>query len=335
MIQIGVIGYGYWGPNLARNFHEIQDCKLKYICDLNDKNLNNAKTRYSDTIVTKNHLDILQDKEINGIVVATPVSTHYKLVKEALEHYKDVLVEKPLCNSVEQAKELVELAKKRNRNILISHTFLYSPPVIEMKNILNRKHLGEVFYIDSSRVNLGLFQPDVSVIWDLAPHDVSIIAYWLDELPDHVSCHAQSFIRKDIHEVAYITLFFKSKVLAHIHTSWLAPSKLRRTVVIGSDRMVIYDDIDPAEKIKIFDKGVVRNPETFGEFQLSYRSGDIISPHLQAIEPLKAECCDFLDCIQKRKAPKSDAAFGLRVVKILAAAEASARQEGKIIKIDQ
>ncbi|MFH0807294.1 MAG: Gfo/Idh/MocA family oxidoreductase, partial [Elusimicrobiota bacterium] len=280
MIKIGVIGYGYWGPNLVRNFHELQGSQVAYISDLQDKNLNSAKQKYKDTILTKNYLDILNDKSVDAVVIATPVSTHFKLIKEALEHDKDVLVEKPLCTCVEEAEKLIELSEKKKKIILVSHTFLYSPPVIEMKNIISKKTLGDIYYIDSSRVNLGLFQPDVSVIWDLAPHDVSIITYWLDSVPEAVSCQAQSFIRKNIHEVAYTSIFFENKTLAHLHTSWLAPCKLRRTVVIGSEKMAIYDDIEPVEKIKIYNKGVEKNPETFGEFQLSYRSGDILSPHL-------------------------------------------------------
>src|SRR3989339_427050 len=297
MIKIGIIGYGYWGPNLVRNFHELNDSQVAYISDLNEKNLASAKQKYKDAILTKNYLDLLNDKSVDGVVIATPVSTHFKLIKEALEHDKDVLVEKPLCTSVEEAEKLIALSQKKKKIVLVSHTFLYSPPVIEMKKLIGQKTLGDIYYIDSSRVNLGLFQPDVSVIWDLAPHDVSIISYWLDSTPEAVSCQAQSFIRKSIHEVAYTSIFFKNKTLAHLHTSWLAPCKLRRTVLIGSEKMAIYDDIEPVEKIKLYNKGVEKNPETFGEFQLSYRSGDILSPHIQAAEPLKIECMDFLNSI--------------------------------------
>lgn len=333
MIKIAQIGYGYWGPNLARNFFELSGCSLKYICDLQEKNLRKAGEKYPSVKLTKNYEQILADNTIDAVVIATPVSTHFPLAKKFLEAGKHILVEKPLCASVEEAEKLMNISEKKKRIVLVSHTFLYSPPVIRMKELLDKKTLGRLFYIDSSRVNLGLFQPDVSVVWDLAPHDASIMIYWLSEIPQAVACHGKSYIRKEIFEVAYITLFFSKKIVAHLHISWLAPCKLRRTVLIGSKRMAVYDDIEPVEKIKIYNEGVVKNPETFGEFQLTYRSGDIISPHLPVVEPLKNECADFLESIEKNKKPKSDIAHGVSIVKVLAAAEESAKNRGKIVKI--
>ncbi len=334
VVNIAVVGYGYWGPNLARNFSEINECKLSIICDKNLKKLTQAKTRFHSAQMSDDYDKVLNNSKIQAIVIATPVSSHYNLAKKALEHGKHVLIEKPLCTSVDEANKLIEIAVKKKMVLMVGHTFLYSPPVLKVKEFIDKRAIGRVYYIDSSRVNLGLFQPDVSVIWDLAPHDVSILLYWVGKLPLNVRATGSSYVRKEIEEVAFITLEFANGIMAHVHVSWLAPSKLRRTVVVGSKKMVVYDDNEPVEKIKIYNRGVVKNPETFGEFQLTYRSGDIISPHLIVVEPLKAECNDFISCIKTGNVPVANAeTSALNVVKVLSAAEKSLRNNGQAVEI--
>jgi len=333
VINLGIIGYGYWGPNLTRNFHELPECKIKYICDLDHNKLNKAKIKYPEIKLINDHTIIFKDKSIDGVVIATPVSTHYWLAKEAINHGKDVMVEKPICTSISEAENLVELSEKKKKIILVGHTLVYNPAVIKIKEFINQKLLGKIYYIDSSRVNLGLFQPDVSVVWDLAPHDLAVILYWLNIMPQEVSCHSKSFIRHKIHEVAYLTLFFSNGMIAHLHMSWLSPCKLRRTAVVGSKRMIIFDDTESVEKVKLYKEGVIKNIDSFGEYHLAYRSGDIISPRLEIVEPLKVECINFLDCIKNRTTPKSDAKFSLNIVKILKAADISTQNRGEITKI--
>lgn len=333
MVNLAVVGYGYWGPNLVRNFNEISDCKLVYVCDLNDEKLRLVKAKYSHIRATKNYKEVVQDQEIDGVVLSTPVSTHFSLAKEALRNGKHVLVEKPLCTTVKDAEFLVNLVEQKKKILMVSHTFLYSPPVIKIKELISRKIVGKIYYIDSSRVNLGLFQPDVSVLWDLGPHDISIILYWLEQMPIEVACQGKSYVRKEIEEVAFITTYFPDGTAVHIHISWLAPCKLRRTVIVGSKRMIVYDDTEPVEKVKIYNQGVAKNPESFGEFQLTYRSGDIVSPHLEAVEPLKMECLDFIRAIETGEKTKSDGQNGLRIVKVLEAAEKSLKNKGALIKI--
>lgn len=333
MIKIGIVGCGYWGPNLIRNFHEIDSCEVKYICDTRPEKLKGICKKYPSIKGITDYRDMLKDKEVNAIVLATPVSTHYQLAKKALLNDKHVLIEKPLATNIQEAKELIALAKKKKKILMVGHTFLYTPAVLKVKELIINKTVGDIYYIDSSRVNLGLFQPDVSVVWDLGPHDISIILYWLDEEPIEVHATGSSFIQKNINEVAFITLKFKSGVTAHIHISWLAPCKLRRTTVVGAKSMVVYDDTESVEKVKIYDQGVIKNPENYGEFQLTYRAGDVVSPRLDTIEPLQRECLDFISSIQTGKEPKSNSQFGLKVVKVLEYAERSIKNNGLGMKI--
>ena len=334
-INVGLIGYGYWGPNLARNISEIPEFNLKYISDLSESKQNIIKTKYPHVTVTRDYNQILNDKDIKAVVIATPISTHFPIIMDCLKHNKDILVEKPLSVNRKQSAKIKELVLKNKNILLVSHTFLYSPSVMKMKEIIDSKQLGDIFCIDSSRVNLGLLQPDVDVVWDLGPHDLSVILYWMQKMPAAVSCIGQAFIQPNIQEVAYITLYWSNKTIAHIHLSWLSPAKLRRMVVIGNKKMVVYDDIAPDEKIKIYDKGVgiVKEPESFGEFQLIYRSGDISSPKIESAEPLKLECLDFLNSIKTRKQPKSDVYFGEKIVKLLELADLSMKHKGKIIPV--
>jgi predicted dehydrogenase len=331
--RIALVGYGYWGPNLTRNFIENPECELAMICDKNTQRLAQVRKKYPQLQITENFQVVLNDPTIDAVIIATPVSTHFGLVEAALKKNKHVLVEKPLATSVVEAKKLAALSKKTKRVLMTGHTFLYSPPVRKVKEILKQKQLGKVFTMDFSRVNLGLFQPDVNVIWDLAPHDVSIALYWLGTKPKTVQASAKSFVRKKIEEVGYLTLEFPGNIWVHHHFSWIAPVKLRRVTIVGSKQMLVYDDTQNTEKVKLYNQGVLTNPTSFGEFQLTYRSGEISSPKIDATEPLSLECSDFITSIQKQKNPVSNADFAVEVVRILEAAQTSLAKNGIPIRI--
>ncbi|HET6316614.1 MAG TPA: Gfo/Idh/MocA family oxidoreductase, partial [Chloroflexota bacterium] len=279
-VSIGAVGAGYWGPNVIRNLAEVSEFDLRYICDSDPARLHPLALRYPATHATTRVEDILGDRTIDAIYLATPVSTHYALVKRALLSGKHVLVEKPLATTVEQAEELGQLAEQRGLTLMVGHTFVFSPPVRKIKELIDAAQIGPIYYIETTRVNLGLFQKDVSVLWDLGPHDLSILMYWLNEVPTTVAARGRSFHGERLEDVAFVTLEFPSGILAQIQISWLAPSKLRRTTVVGRQRMVVYDDNEAVEKVKVYDRGIDRQPASFGEFQLTYRSGDILSPQL-------------------------------------------------------
>jgi predicted dehydrogenase len=335
MLNIGLVGAGYWGKNLIRNFMDSKECSLRTVCDIDKEKLRGVREQYPGLKTTTRFPDLINDNDISGVVIATNVKSHHYLAKKALKEGRHVFVEKPMADSVEGAKELVELADKKKLTLMVGHTFLYSPPVIKIKQILKNDGIGKVYYISSSRVNLGIHQKDVSVIYDLAPHDFSILSYWLDEVPVKVSCIGYDYIQKGIPDVAFINLIFDSGTIAHIQVSWLAPSKLRRTTIVGKKKMILYDDIESLEKVKIFDKGVeVVSPETFGEFQLSYRVGDIIAPRIESTEPLAGEVSHFCKCVKSGRKPISDGINGLEVVKVLAAAEKSLHNCGGLVEIE-
>lgn len=335
-IVVGVVGYGYWGPNLVRNYSECKNCTIKHVCDISETQLQKVVGRYPSINVTRDYNVLLNDNDLDAIIIATPISIHYPLAKQAILKKKHVFVEKPLASTLDEAQELVELAEKQEVTLMVGHTFEYSPPVVKIKEIISGGELGKIYYISSSRVNLGLHQSDASVIWDLAPHDFSIIFYWLDEEPLTISAFGRGCIKPDIPDVAFLNLKFPSGAVAEVQLSWLSPVKLRRTVVVGSKKMLLYDDTEPAEKVKIFDHGVkFANPQSFGEFQLSYRTGDIVSPHLDNYEPLFAEANHFLECIVSGKKPRTDGQSGLRVVRALEMAENSLRSNGGFIGVDQ
>ena len=334
MIKIGLVGAGYWGNNLIRNFMDSKKCSLDVICDIDKVKLLNVKKKYPRLRTTTKCSDLVEDKDIDAIVIATNVNSHHYLAKRALENMKHVFVEKPMTDSVKGAEELVEIAEKNKLTLMVGHTFLYSPPVVKIKSILNNDDVGNIYYISSSRVNLGIHQKDVSVIFDLAPHDFSILLYWLDEIPVKVSCVGYDYIQKGIPDVAFINLKFASGIIAHVEVSWLAPSKLRRTTIVGKKKMILYDDTESIEKVKIYDEGVdVLNPESFGEFQLSYRVGDVVSPRLNHTEPLAEEVDHFCNCIKTGEKPRSDGINGLEVVKLLEAAERSLNNGGHLESI--
>ena len=327
-IGVAAVGCGYWGPNVIRNLAELSGFDLRCICDSDPERLAATACRYPGARATTFMGDVLADERAQAIYLATPVSTHYALVKDALLAGKHVLVEKPLATAVEEAEELATLAESRGLTLMVGHTFVFSPPVRKVKALIDHGLVGPIYYIETTRVNLGLFQKDVSVLWDLAPHDLSILLYWLGEVPVNVSARGRSFQGEPLEDVAFLTVEFPSQVLAQIQVSWLAPSKLRRTSVVGRHRMVVYDDLEPVEKVKIYDRGVERQPDSFGEFQLTYRSGDILSPQLDTTEPVRLECAHFLECIHTGREPDTGARSAVDVVRVVQAAERSLRSGG-------
>jgi predicted dehydrogenase len=327
-VRVAVVGLGYWGPNLLRVLIEMGGVKVKYICDLDEERLGRYARRYPGVIATRNFDDVLEDPEVHAVVIATPVFTHHELALRALRAGKHTLVEKPLAPSCEAADELRRTADEHRLVLTCGHTFLYSPPVRAVKEILDRGELGEIYFISASRVNLGLHQRDVSVVWDLGPHDFSILLYWLEEFPEWVRAVGRDSVVKGIPDVAFIDMVFPSGVLANVELSWLAPSKLRRTVVVGSEKMVVYDD-GAAEPVRVFDHGVVyKDPETFGQYQLSYRTGDILSPKLETTEPIITELKDFVAGVREGRAPEGNPALAHNVVRLIEAAEASIEERG-------
>ncbi len=332
MLKIGVVGCGYWGPNLIRNLIESNRARL-IIYDIDKKKMARVKQRYPSVQLAENLKDMIGD-DVNGLVIATPVSSHYPLAREALERGKHVLVEKPMTSSVAHGEHMLELAEKQDIVLMVGHTFVYSPAVMKVKEILTSGILGKVYFVTSSRVNLGIHQKDISVIWDLAPHDFSVLLDWFDDKPVRVSVTGRDCIQKGILDVAFIHIEFASGLIGHVEVAWLAPGKLRRTVIVGSNKMLVYDDTLAVEKVKIYDNGVmIKDPETFGEYQLSYRTGDISVPHIDNYEPLAAEINHFIDCIEKSTKPRSDGRLGLEVVRLLAAAEKSATKGGRVVEL--
>jgi predicted dehydrogenase len=322
-LRVAVIGLGYWGPNLVRVFHELPGTDVACVCDLREESLARIARRHPGLKMTSVVGDVFDDAEIDAVAIATPVSTHFELARAALVAGKHVFVEKPLAASSEQAGELIELAHRSSLVLMPGHTFLYSPPVNAVCEMIKSGKLGEIFFISASRVNLGLHQPDVSVVWDLGPHDFSILRYWLDESPIRVSAVSRSCILEDVPDVAFIDLEFPSGTIAHVELSWLAPSKLRRTAIVGSQKMVVYDDTSN-EPIRVFDSGAaLPDPETFGEFRLAYRTGDIISPRIDSVEPLALELEDFAESIAQGLTPRSSAESGLDVLRMIESVDKS------------
>ncbi|HET6998079.1 MAG TPA: Gfo/Idh/MocA family oxidoreductase [Solirubrobacterales bacterium] len=333
-LRFGLIGLGYWGPNLLRVIADMQDTEVKWICDLDDQRLERFGRRYPSSTQTTDVNMLLEDPELDAIVIATPVFTHFDLASKALRAGKHTFVEKPLASSSAEANQLLRLAEIEAKTLMCGHTFIYSPPVRAVKTLLDAGELGEIFFVSSSRVNLGLHQPDVSVIWDLGPHDFSILLHWLGETPRRVRAVGRDSIVPGIPDVAFITLNYDSGIVANVELSWLAPSKLRRTVVVGSQKMVVYDDGAP-EPVRVFDHGVVyKDPETFGEHQLSYRTGDILSPKIDSCEPLLEELSDFAAAIRSGGEPLAGAAMARDVVNLVEAADRSLQEGGAEIEIE-
>ena len=332
-VRVAVVGLGYWGPNLVRNLHELPDADLVAACDLRPEMLEKIARRYPGVPVTTSFEEIVQDDSIEAICIATPVATHHPLALAALNAQKHVFIEKPLAASADQAAELVAQARRCDRVLMPGHTFLYSPPVNIIRGIIDSGELGDIYFVSTSRVNLGLHQPDASVVWDLAPHDFSILRYWLNETPTHVSAISRGCIMPATPDVAFINLEYASDIVAHVELSWLAPSKLRRTTVVGSQKMIVYDDTSN-EPVRIFDSGVmIPDPESFGEFKLSYRTGDILSPRVEAAEPLLLELEDFCRAARTGGTPRSSWQIGLDVVRVIEAVDQSLAQEGARVPV--
>lgn len=322
-IRLAVVGLGYWGPNLARVLAERADVELRWLCDLDETRLQRLVRRYPNAGVTTDLEVVLSDDDLDGVLLATPVGTHFELARRCLDAGLHTFVEKPLAASSDHASELVDYAAERELMLMCGHTFLYSPAVRRVRALIDSGELGELYFISSSRVNLGLHQRDVSVLWDLGPHDFSILLYWLGTSPTAIRATGRDSIMPGITDVAFVTLRFPSGMIANIELSWLAPSKLRRTVIVGSKRMVVYED-GSVEAIKIYDRGVeYKDPETFGEYHLSYRSGDMLSPNLPNDEPLALQAGDFIRAITTGQAPRSGLPLARDVVRLAEAAEAS------------
>jgi predicted dehydrogenase len=335
MTTVAIVGYGYWGPNLLRNYMEVPGSSVKWVCDLRPDVLRKAGARYPSIATTERYDVVLDDPAVQAVVIATPISTHYGLAKAALMAGKHVFVEKPMTASAAEAQDLLETAERAGLTLMVGHTFVFSPPVRKLGELIARGELGDIHFITSSRVNLGLHQRDVSVIWDLATHDLSILYYWLGEGASSVYVTGRGCVTEKIPDVAFVNLRFPSGVIANIDIAWLSPVKLRRTVIVGSRRMALYDDTETVEKVKIYDHGVdFQEPETFGEFHLSYRTGDIVAPKLDTTEPLRAEAMHFLECIATGARPITDGVAGLRVVASLEAAEHSMHNGGVAIAIN-
>ena len=329
MIKVGVAGCGYWGPKHIRNFHEIPEANLTAVCDLDEARLRQVRTQYPYVETFRSFGDMLQDN-VDAVVIATPVNTHYRLAREALLHDKHVLVEKPMTASSAEAVELIELAEKRNLVLMVGHTYEYHPAVAFLRELVRNGELGEIYGIDAARLNLGLFRPDVNVLWDLAPHDICIVLSLLDRDPVAVSARGGCHIDPNVYDVAYLELLFSNGSMSHIHVSWLHPRKVREITIVGSKKMAVYNDVSEAEKVYIYDKGLaIPANNGFATWPPSYRYGDVIIPFISNAEPLKLECRHFLECIANGQRPRSDGWAGLKVTSILEAADRSLSNGGR------
>ena len=334
MIRVGVIGYGYWGPNIVRNFCAVDGFHVQTICDKNPESLHKVKKAYPSVHVTLDATEVLQSPEIDLVAVITPVWTHYELAKAALNNGKHVFVEKPFTYTSQQAEELVELADRKGLKIMVDHTFLFTGAVKKIRELVDNGSLGDLYYYDSLRVNLGLFQHDVNVIWDLAPHDLSIMDYIIQDSPEAIVATGESHLNGH-EDVAFITLYFPRNIIAHVNVNWLSPVKVRTTLIGGEKKMLVWNDLDADEKIKVYDKGVsIQNRENLHQLLVSYRSGDMWAPQVEPVEALKAELIYFRECLTKNTTPLNDGAAGLRVVRMLEAAAESIRKRSGAVLLD-
>jgi predicted dehydrogenase len=336
-IRVGVIGYGYWGPNLVRNFAEVPGSAVGAVSDLNTQRLAEARGRYPAVHTTTDYHDLLTDPNVDAVVIATPVRTHFDLAMQALRAGKHVLVEKPMAETSKQGELLIQTAREHNRVLMVDHTFVYTGAVRKIKDLVAAERLGQLYYYDSVRVNLGLVQHDVNVLWDLAVHDLSIMDYVLAQEPYAVAATGAAHIPGKPVNTAYLTCFFPNNLLAHFHVNWLAPVKIRRTLIGGDRQMIVYDDLEPSEKIKIYDKGITlngtANADKAHELLIGYRAGDMWSPQLPITEGLRVEAMHFLDCIRTGERPLSDGLAGLRVLRILEAASESLEHGGRPVEL--
>jgi predicted dehydrogenase len=335
MIQVGVIGYGYWGPNLVRNFMAAPGSSVVAVADVREERLQPLRKLYPSLKTSNDAASVINDTTVDAVIIATPVSSHFELAMAALKAGKHVLVEKPLATTSEQARQLIDFAAARNLVLLVDHTFVYTDAVRKMRELITTGALGEIYYYDAVRVNLGLFQHDINVIWDLAIHDLSIMDFVLPDKPVAVSATGISHVPGQPENVAYITLFFANRQIAHVHVNWLTPVKVRHTLIGGSEKMILYDDLEPSEKIKVYDKGitVTPRPEDVYKLLVSYRSGDMYAPRLDNTEALQNEALHFIDCIENGTKPETDGHAGLRMVTMIEAAEKSLSGRGRLIEL--
>jgi predicted dehydrogenase len=333
VIRIGVLGYGYWGPNIVRNFHGQEQSRVVSVCDQSPKSLQRVRQSYPDMHVTSDYNELLRSTDVDAIAVVTPVRTHYEFAKAALENGKHVFVEKPFTCTSAQAEELIELAERKNLKIMVDHTFLFTGAVRKIRKLIDEDTLGNLYYYDSTRVNLGLFQHDVNVIWDLAPHDLSIMDYLIAQKPEAVVATGERHLN-GVADIAFITLYYPDNMIGHINVNWLSPVKVRSTLIGGEKKMLLWNDIEADEKIKIYDKGVqFTNGEAVYHQLVSYRTGDMWAPKVEQVEALKAEAAYFIECITQDKNPFNGGQAGLRVVRILEAADKSLQQKGIVVKL--
>jgi predicted dehydrogenase len=333
MIRVGVIGYGYWGPNVVRNLRGLEGCQLSAVCDENPAALKRVKQAHPDVAVTTLSSELLESPAIDAIAVVTPVSSHFKLAKAALENGKHVFIEKPFTSTTQQAEELIELAERKNLKIMVDHTFLFTGAVRKIRELIDNGVLGRLYYYDSTRVNLGLFQHDVSVVWDLAPHDLSIMSFLIPEEPEAVIATGQAHLNGHV-DVAFLTVYFPGNTIAHINVNWLSPVKVRTTLIGGEKKMVVWNDLEADEKIKIYDKGAqMGNGQGLYDLMVSYRSGDMWAPRVEQVEALRVELGYFVDCVAKDQTPINDGVAGLRVVQLLEAADHSLAARGRAVQL--
>ena len=334
-MRIGVIGYGYWGPNLVRNFAERPDAQVVVVADRRPERLAQVQRRYPTIRVTADPADLIADPSVDAVVIATPVELHFELAIAALRSGKHVLVEKPMASTSEQASRLIDEAARRRLVLMVDHTFVYTGAVQKMRELVGSGELGDLYYYDSVRINLGLFQQDVDVLWDLAVHDLSIMDFVLPQQPVSVSATGLAHVPGKPKDIAYMTMFFEGPMIAHVHASWLAPVKVRRTLLGGSRRMIVFDDLEGSEKIKVYDSGISVDPSPENVYQMlvGYRTGDMWAPKLSVTEALAVEAAHFVDCVSQGTKPKSDGEAGLRVVRLLEAASASMQSHGRPVDI--
>ena len=332
MLQMGIIGYGYWGPNLVRNFSVANGSQVSMVCDMNKQSLSKAKKAYPQVRFTSDVNELIKDPEVNAVAIATPVFTHFELAKKALEAGKSVFVEKPFTHTVEEAEELIELAEKKKLKIMVDHTFLYTGAVRKIKQLIDDNVLGSIYYFDSVRVNLGLFQHDVNVVWDLAPHDIAIMDYLINDKPQAVVATGSGHFDRGLEDIAYLTFYYPNNIIAHINVNWLSPVKVRTTLIGGQKKMLVWNDLEPDEIIKVYDKGV-KVTTTEGKYNLlvNYRSGDMWAPRIQATEALRLIAEEFVRYVEEGGKVVNDGAAGLKVVKMLVSASKSLKNKGEMI----
>jgi len=330
-VKIGVIGYGYWGPNVVRNLHTTTGVEISAVCDKSSAARRRVHKSYPHVYVAADASEVLTSPEIDAVAIVTPVWTHFELAKLALENGKHVFIEKPFTSTVSQAETLIELAQKKNLKIMVDHTFLFTGAVKKIKQLLREGLLGKLYYYDSTRVNLGLFQHDINVVWDLAPHDLSIMDHLIEDSPEGLVATGQKHLN-GFEDVAFITLYFPNQVIAHVNVNWLSPVKVRTTLIGGEKKMLVWNDLEADEKVKIYDKGVdINNREGVYELLVSYRSGDMWAPQLEQVEALRLELAYFIHCLNTGEQPMNDGAAGLRVVRMLEAANKSLRKRGALV----